>query len=151
MHSFCRRCRMAWWLSLSMLDIHVPVRCAQQYGDIRSKILGQNVKKLIKNGLIIKKPAVVHSRSRAQRHAEAKAKGRHSGIGKRRGTANARMPTKIMWIRRQRVLRRMLKVCPCASRNSARYSAYIYIYIKRVLAPFSEVLPPLIFHVFMFS
>ncbi len=35
--------------------------------------------------------------------------GRHMGYGKRRGTANARMPTKVLWIRRMRVLRRLLK------------------------------------------
>merc|ERR1719473_1911129 len=31
------------------------------------------------------------------------------GVGKRRGTKEARMPTKILWMRRQRVLRRLLK------------------------------------------
>merc|ERR1719516_922323 len=31
------------------------------------------------------------------------------GTGKRRGTANARTPVKGLWMRRQRVLRRMLK------------------------------------------
>ena len=31
------------------------------------------------------------------------------GRGKRRGCKDARMPTKVMWIRRQRVLRRLLK------------------------------------------
>ena len=31
------------------------------------------------------------------------------GRGKRRGCKNARMPVKVMWIRRQRVLRRLLK------------------------------------------
>merc|ERR1719352_2280308 len=40
---------------------------------------------------------------------EAKRKGRHSGYGKRKGTANARMPGKVLWMRRQRVLRRLLK------------------------------------------
>uniref|UniRef100_A0A0B6Z536 Large ribosomal subunit protein eL19 domain-containing protein n=1 Tax=Arion vulgaris TaxID=1028688 RepID=A0A0B6Z536_9EUPU len=31
------------------------------------------------------------------------------GHGKRKGTANARMPVKILWIRRMRVLRRLLR------------------------------------------
>merc|ERR1711998_427505 len=31
------------------------------------------------------------------------------GMGKRRGTKEARMPTKILWMRRQRVLRRLLR------------------------------------------
>ena len=38
-----------------------------------------------------------------------KRKGRHMGIGKRRGTKNARMPEKILWIRKIRTLRRLLK------------------------------------------
>lgn len=70
---------------------------------------GQNVRKLIKDGLIIKKPHVIHSRSRVLRALEAKRKGRHRGYGKRKGTANARMPEKIIWMRRQRILRRLLR------------------------------------------
>merc|ERR1711970_935795 len=67
------------------------------------------VRRLIKDGLIIRKPIAVHSRARARLNAEARRKGRHTGTGKRKGTANARMPVKILWIRRMRVLRRMLK------------------------------------------
>ena len=69
----------------------------------------QNVKKLIADGFILAKPQVIHSRSRARRTAEAKRKGRHMGTGKRRGCAGARMPGKVLWIRRQRVLRRLLR------------------------------------------
>jgi large subunit ribosomal protein L19e len=39
----------------------------------------------------------------------AKRKGRHTGPGKRQGTSEARMPTKVIWMRRQRVLRRLLR------------------------------------------
>merc|ERR1712046_396739 len=35
--------------------------------------------------------------------------GRHCGYGKRKGTREARMPSKILWMRRQRVLRRLLR------------------------------------------
>lgn len=35
--------------------------------------------------------------------------GRHTGHGKRRGTKDARMPQKVLWMRRQRVLRRLLR------------------------------------------
>merc|ERR1711978_54445 len=69
----------------------------------------QNVRRLIKNGLIIQKPQAVHSRARTRKNALARRKGRHSGPGKRKGTANARMPEKVMWMRRMRVLRRLLK------------------------------------------
>ncbi|KAH9404383.1 PREDICTED: 60S ribosomal protein L19-like [Rhagoletis zephyria] len=69
----------------------------------------QHVRKLIKDGLIIRKPVAVHSRARVRRNIEARRKGRHTGTGKRKGTANARMPVKVLWIRRMRVLRRLLK------------------------------------------
>jgi len=69
----------------------------------------KNIRKLIKDGFILKKPPVMHSRARARKEKAARAKGRHSGPGKRRGTANARNPTKLIWIRRIRVLRRLLR------------------------------------------
>merc|ERR1712080_50053 len=69
----------------------------------------QNIRKLIKDGLIIRKPVAVHSRARCRKNAIARRKGRHTGAGKRKGTANARMPQKIIWMRRMRALRRLLK------------------------------------------
>ncbi|KAL9261527.1 Large ribosomal subunit protein eL19z-like protein [Drosera capensis] len=84
----------------------------------------QNIRKLVKDGFIIRKPTKIHSRSRARRMKEAKRKGRHSGygtflidtmsnssfsIGKRKGTREARLPTKVLWMRRMRVLRRLLR------------------------------------------
>merc|ERR1712055_83820 len=69
----------------------------------------QNIRKLIKDGLIIRKPVAVHSRARVRKNTLARRKGRHTGHGKRKGTANARMPVKILWMRRMRVLRRLLK------------------------------------------
>lgn len=56
---------------------------------------GQNIRKMIKDGLVIKKPVAVHSRARVRKNTEARRKGRHCGFGKRRGTANARMPQKV--------------------------------------------------------
>merc|ERR1712179_146761 len=44
----------------------------------------QNIRKLIKDGLIIKKPTVIHSRARVRIADEARRKGRHSGHGKRK-------------------------------------------------------------------
>ena len=69
----------------------------------------QNVRKLVKDGFIVKTPEAIHSRSRARLHKESVQKGRHSGMGKRKGTREARMPEKILWMRRQRVLRRLLR------------------------------------------
>lgn len=69
----------------------------------------QNIRGLIKDGLIIRKPEIIHSRARVHTRHAAKAKGRHTGPGKRRGTKNARMPFKVLWMRRMRILRRLLR------------------------------------------
>merc|ERR550525_2003943 len=69
----------------------------------------QNIRKLIRDGFIIKKPDKCTSTFRQKRWRKAKKLGRHMGLGKRKGTQEARMPTKVLWMRRQRVLRRLLK------------------------------------------
>merc|ERR1712130_598569 len=67
-----------------------------------------NIRKLAKDGLVIKKPVKVHSRYSVRMKLEAKRKGRHTGTGKRKGTSEARLPTSVIWMRRLRVLRRLL-------------------------------------------
>jgi large subunit ribosomal protein L19e len=65
----------------------------------------QQIRKLIKDGLIIRKPVTVHCRE----NTLAQQQGRHMGIGKREGTANAWMPEKVTWMRRMRILHRLLR------------------------------------------
>merc|ERR1712054_275720 len=68
-----------------------------------------NIRKLAKDGLVIKKPTKIHSRANQRKMLAAKRKGRHTGTGKRIGRKNARMPQAVIWMRRLRVLRRLLK------------------------------------------
>ncbi|CAJ0627139.1 17248_t:CDS:2 [Entrophospora sp. SA101] len=99
-------------LFLKLLYSHIQIKVwldPNEVGEISNANSRQNIRKLVKDGFIIRKPQIIHSRFRVREKLEAKRKGRHTGPGKRKGTSNARMPTEVLWMRRQRVLRRLLR------------------------------------------
>lgn len=86
----------------------------------------ENIRKLIKDGFIIRRPVKMHSRARVRKVHEAKRKGRHMGIGTRKGTREARMPSKLLWICRIRVQRRILRKYRASGKIDRHQYRYLY-------------------------
>lgn len=87
-----------------------------------------NIRKLLKDGFILKKNSKNHSKNSIRLRNESGNKGRHRGFGKREGTKNARYSYKRIWITRQRVLRNYLK----KSRINSKIDNHLYreLYLK---------------------
>ena len=77
--------------------------------DVAACITRGDIRNAIDSGLIKAKPKNGTSRGRARHAAQQKAKGKRTGPGSRKGTANARVPSKRKWISKIRPIRDELK------------------------------------------
>ncbi len=77
--------------------------------DISSAATKDDVRELIEQGLIKRKPVEGTSRARIRKKMMQKRKGRRRGHGRRKGKKTARMPKKRLWINRIRPIRRKLR------------------------------------------
>ncbi|HWG90328.1 MAG TPA: 50S ribosomal protein L19e [Candidatus Thermoplasmatota archaeon] len=77
--------------------------------EIAEAVTRQDIRALIKKGVIRPVQKIGVSRARANKIAEQKEKGRRKGPGSRKGKQGARDPRKRRWIRTIRPLRALLK------------------------------------------
>lgn len=92
------------------------------------KITEEKVKELIDGSVVIQRPIIGASRGRTRQFRREKALGRHCGMGRRRGTRNARFPEKKLWMLRIRALRKELKAL--REKGEVDKTFYRVLYLK---------------------
>lgn len=76
---------------------------------IKEAITKSDIRALVKDKVIKKKPDTGVSRSRARQILKQKRKGRRAGPGRKSGTHKARLPQKKEWMNKIRAIRDLLK------------------------------------------
>jgi len=98
--------------------------------DVAQAMTRDDVREIIKQGLIQEKPAKKQTRSRAKKRVELKRKRKATGHGKRRGTAGARKSSKAKWMERVRAQRRSLRKLKEEGKLEAGVYRKYYLRIK---------------------
>lgn len=90
--------------------------------EVAEAVTRDDVRKLIKRNVIQRKNKKGNSRSRYKRAKAQRDKGRRKGPGSRKGTRNAREPSKERWIKNVRAMRKKLKDL----RNTGKIEKSVY-------------------------
>ncbi|NJE07212.1 50S ribosomal protein L19e [Thermococcus sp. M39] len=98
--------------------------------DVKSAITREDIKRLIKEGVIKKKPIKGQSTYRAKIRHEQRKKGRHRGPGSRKGKKTARMGKKERWIMTIRALRKELRKLKAEKKIDVHTYRRLYIRAK---------------------
>ena len=81
----------------------------ERLDEVKEAITKADVKSLIKDKAIIKSKSNEASRVRARKRQVQKRKGRSHGVGTRKGKKGARSPSKLEWMNKIRLQRKLLK------------------------------------------
>jgi len=95
-------------LNVGISRVRILATKEEEFEEIESAITAEDIRKLIKRGLIVAVPAKSNSRGRWRRLKE-KSKSQRRGHGSRKGTKTARTDPKKQWVNRIRKMRRYLK------------------------------------------
>lgn len=77
--------------------------------DIKEAITKVDIRALIKQGMIKRKPVKGISKVRLRKRKQQKRHGQRRGLGRRKGKATARLPKKKAWMNKIRLQRKFLK------------------------------------------
>ena len=102
----------------------------EKIDEVASAITREDVKRLIHDGVIKKKPVKGQSRARARAYQEARKKGRHRGPGSRKGKKTARMGRKERWMMTIRALRKELRKLKAEGKLDEHTYRRLYIRAK---------------------
>jgi len=94
--------------------------------DVESAITREDVRRLISEGAIMRRPQRVPSRGRIRLWKEERRLGRHRSQGSRKGTRESRHPSKGEWITKVRAQRALL--VELRAKKSIRPSVYRSLY-----------------------
>jgi large subunit ribosomal protein L19e len=96
-------------LGIGESRVKIRPRNEDEEEELQSAITREDVKRMIKLGVIYEEPIKSNSRGRWRELREKRRKGQRRGPGKRKGKATARADPKREWINRIRKMRRYLK------------------------------------------
>ncbi len=96
--------------------------------DIKEAITKADIKTLIIDKAISKKPVKGNSRARARKRAAQRKKGKRRGLGTRKGKKTARLPKKKAWMNKIRAQRKLLK--ELKSKDKIEIKTYRDLYSK---------------------
>lgn len=102
----------------------------ERSADIKEAITKVDIRSLIKEGAIRKKPTKAISRARARKILKQKRKGRQKGKGSKKGKRTARLSKKRGWINKIRAQRILLNELRDTKKISKRLYRDLYIKAK---------------------
>jgi large subunit ribosomal protein L19e len=103
--------------------------------DVAAAITREEVKRLVKEGIIRVKPSHSPSRERWRIRHEARKKGRRRSYGRRKGPATARKDPKEEWMARVRKIRRYLRYLRDHGVIDRRTYRKLYLWAKGGMFP----------------
>ncbi len=117
-------------LKVSPKRIKLVTDSADAKRNLKEMISRENARELLADGLIKKLNKKGNSRTRANHILVQKKKGRQSGHGSRKGTANARFNNKDKWMIKIRALRSMLRAFKADDRLDTKTFRDLYMKAK---------------------